>query len=143
VSVGIWDRDYMRHPLWRKRQAAWEAGGPAPGSDVPGVGAAPTRSQPVYPTQRRSRSAGRRLRRALVPVAVAVTLAGGYALGVYDDQERLNPFAPEPLLAWGGETFHSKREFVGWLAERGIDYGAWARQHPAVAEKLDGDTTFK
>jgi hypothetical protein len=123
-----------------ERRAAWVAGGSAPASESIVAGVGPSRSQVDHRSAARShsRSARHRLRRALVPLTVALALAAGYALGVYDDDERLNPFAPEPLLTWGGETFHSKREFVGWLAERGVDYNAWATQHPAVAAKLDG-----
>jgi hypothetical protein len=109
--VGIWDRDYMKSPIRRRRQAAWEAGASLPG----------------------------RRRWILLPLLVASAATAGYAIRVVDEQERFNPFGSEPVLRWGGDSFHSKREFVGWLAERGIDYRQWATRHPAVASRLEED----
>jgi hypothetical protein len=114
--VGIWDRDYMKSPSWRRRQAAWEAGASSHSGAWRGRG-----------------------RWILFPLLVVSAVTAGYAIRVMDEQERLNPFRSEPTVTWGGESFYSKREFVGWLAERGIDYRQWSKRHPAVASRLEDD----
>jgi hypothetical protein len=108
----------MKSPIWRRRQAAWEAG------------------EPLSAAARRGRAF---LRRLGIVVALAAMLCGGYALGVSDKEERLNPFASDPLVVWAGESFYSKREFVGWLAEHGFDPQRWLERHPAIAARLDAE----
>ena len=130
----------MKSPIWRRRQAAWEAVA-AGGHGGTHSGAVTTSGVlPVRSAQRQSvRRARRAIRHALTGALIAVALAAGYAVGVADDEEQLNPFAPDPVVVWAGESFYSKREFVGWLAERGIDEKHWLEQHPAVAAKLDAE----
>lgn len=110
------ERDHVKAPPWQRRQAAWDANASA------------------WPT----RSGRRRAARAsLLAGLIAGALIGGYVAGVSDDRERLNPFASDPLLVWSNESFDSKREFLGWLAERGLSYREWSKRHPQAAAKLD------
>jgi hypothetical protein len=134
--VGIWDRDYMKSPFWRRRQEAWEAGATSGKGGVTITAPSEGRVAPVViapPAQRRRKP----IRLALVAALIAAGLVGGYAVGVTDDQERLNPMAPDPLVVWAGESFYSQREFVGWLAQHGFDHERWLKRHPAIKQRLE------
>jgi hypothetical protein len=42
-----------------------------------------------------------------------------------------------PAVDWGGRTHSTRESLEVWLAERGLDYDAWAYQHPIAAFRLD------
>ena len=115
------DRDYMKSEGWQREQrgrlAAWQW------------------RKLGY---RRVRATPRR-RLVRYGIVAALALAPGAALG-YAAGADLGPFAPEPLLVWGGESFTSKADFRSWLSGRGVTYAEWAANHPVAAAKLERRT---
>jgi len=71
---------------------------------------------------------------AAVVVAAAVTW-----LEVFD---RLRAADPVPArgtpaaIVWSERVFRSEAELASWLRRRGINYGVWARKHPAAVSIL-------
>ena len=116
--MGLADRDYMKSERWqreqRQRLAEWQWGRKFP------------RPWP---------NATRQQRLARYAIMAALALAPGTAIG-YAAGAKVGPFAPDPLLVWGGTTFDSKAEFEAWLSARGRSYEIWADKHPAVAARL-------
>jgi hypothetical protein len=115
--MGLADREYMKAESWqreqRRRLAAWQ--------------------WRTMPWLRPNTSRARLVRYVVVAaVAVAPAVAVGYAAGA-----KVGPFAPEPLLVWGGVEFESQTEFEAWLRLRGGSYRAWSTKHPAAAAKLE------
>lgn len=114
--VGLADRDYMKAESWqrdqRQRLAAWQ-----------------------WRTWARWSKQSPRQRLARYALVALIALAPGAAVG-YAAGARIGPFAPEPVLVWGGESFTSRAQFEHWLAARGGSYAAWAEKHPAAAARL-------
>ena len=42
-----------------------------------------------------------------------------------------------PAVEWGGTTHVTRESLEVWLTERGLNYNAWAYQHPIAALQLD------
>jgi hypothetical protein len=115
--VGLADRDYTKAEPWqreqRERLAEWQ-------------------------WRRFPWSAGVSRRGRFVGYLVAAVLATGPAVAIgYAVGAEIGPFAPEPLLVWGGHEFESKGDFEAWLRAHGGSYEGWAAKHPAAAAKLE------
>ena len=132
--MGLADRDYMKSPWWRRRQAAWEGGAPI-GATTPSSAAQGMAG--VNLLRPRTPRARARLRRRLPAYLLALVVGLG-GLGVaYAAGAQLGPFAPPPVLTWAERDFASKAEFDAWLRERGLSYRVWAERHPAAAARLE------
>ena len=119
--MGLADRDYMKSERWqreqRRRLAEWQ--------------------WQRFPRPWRDATPRQQLSRYLLVAVIALVpgAAVGYAAGA-----KVGPFAPEPLIVWGGEEFTSKADFESWLVARGGSYQAWAANHPFAAAKIEAAT---
>jgi hypothetical protein len=115
--MGLADRDYMKAKTWQREQrdrlAAWQ-----------------------WRTWRRDRTARGRRRRLASAVAAAILMLAAGAVG-YAAGAEIGPFAPSPVVVWGGKEFSSKAQFEQWLTGRGGSYTKWARKHPTAAARLE------
>lgn len=48
------------------------------------------------------------------------------------------PLPAAPGVTWGGRVFFGPAELSDWLSARKLSYGAWTRNHPGAAARLEG-----